>query len=154
MERFLMSRHPSDHNELSRGGIGLKCRGRLLASWLLLGWVAFFLNTTAQACCTGFAPKVSFGGEAVQAYWPADDSSLSDHPVEPLSSCPDFMVPTVVAIDVAATTDRPDSRGAAIVEPWDRVMARPAHAATTQQRLRSVSPPHFPLYLRTARLLI
>jgi hypothetical protein len=127
---------------------------RRFAASLLVGWFAFWLNSTVLACCAGLTQNVMSTGEAVLANGPTAELSPSDHNDPLRSVCADLTASTGVAPSAAAgPADRSDSRVAEFTAPIPGVVAPSALSSAIP---RSVSPrlPHVPLYLRTARLLI
>jgi hypothetical protein len=128
-------------------------RGRRFAAWLVIGWSAFWLNSTVLACCAELTPEAASGGEAVIAALPAANPNYRHHNHPLPSTCAELVASTVAAAYAApVSTDRPDSRVAKATSSIRGPVV--AAAATAVLRVSSIHPPHAPLYLRTARLLI
>lgn len=149
-----MANRPSDTDVHHRARVEATGRSHRFAAWLLVGWAAFWLSSTAHACCAGFMPKAPSSGEAVFAGLPAGNPNPSDHDDPLPSTCPEIMVPTAAAAYAApGFTDRSESRAPVF---GTSISGIDAAAASLPLKLRfaSIPPPHAPLYLRTARLLI
>jgi len=134
--------------------VALTGRGRRYAAWLAIGWTAFWLNSTVLACCAELTPKAPSSGEAVVAGVPAGNPNSPDHNDPLPSTCPEFTASTVAGAYAApGSTDRSDSRVAEFTSSIPSIVV-PAAPFSAILRLPSIHPPHAPLYLRTARLLI
>lgn len=144
----------SDTDGLYRARSVAAGRSRRLAAWLAIGWSAFWLNSTVLACCAELAPKVPSSAETGFAALPVANPSYRDHedPLHPI--CVGLTAPAANAgYAVPGSTDRP---GSGITESTSSIRGLVAVTAPIANSLRfpHIHPPHAPLYLRTARLLI
>jgi hypothetical protein len=132
-------------------------RRRRLGAWLLVGWLAYWFTTVAQACCISFAADPGSVGRtpAFHAGELANDSSGSPM----LPSLPDLDCDALSAIGPGAT-----NAPTAAIDRIDMPTASPlsSERVRTDDLDRSVlapdllHPPAFgvPLYLRNQRFLI
>ena len=131
-------------------------RRRRLGAWLLVGWIAYWFTTVAQACCIGFpspgsvgrAPSFQAGELAVHFSEALTLPSLPDNNCDALSGigpgAPNAATGTVERLDL------PTVAPLASQQPPIDNHARPVRAS------HSLHPPSsgVPQYLRNQRLLI
>lgn len=129
-------------------------RRRRVTASLLVGWVAFWLNTAVLACCAGLTQDVKATGEAALMNGPPAALSPSDGGDPLRSACTDLTAPTGVAAPTAPVpNDRPDDRAVGLTASIHNIVV-PSVSSPATPRFAFSHPPHVPLYLRTARLLI
>jgi hypothetical protein len=132
-------------------------RRRRLGAWLLAGWVAFWLTTVLQPCCSSFAAESGRDSPTPIAH--ADDSAvhlveLLPYPELPDTECQDLTsTGPGVTNAVVMVTDRPDFLMTAqsvplLFKPYDD-----ARALLTSN-IPHPPPSGAPLYLRTQRFRI
>lgn len=132
-------------------------RHRHLGAWLLAGWVAFWLTTVLQPCCSSFAAESGRDSPTPIAH--ADDSAvhlveLFPHPELPDAECQDLPVAGPGVINaVAMVADRLDF---VVTAPSVPLLFKSYDDARALLTSNDPHPPPSgaPLYLRTQRFRI
>jgi hypothetical protein len=150
----MLNRH-SAHDQ--HGDVGPKVtrrRRRSFAAWLLLGWVAFWLTTMAQACAVDAMPRPLSSNTAALTHEPAEQAGFPDRQSDPAPCCHDLTAPPdLLTAAVTAIADRFDSVTPVLVAAEAHVVRQQAYALNTART--GVAPlSQVPLYLRNQRFLI
>ena len=141
-------------NQTSMLAIG---RRRRFGAWLLLGWVAFWLTTVLQPCCSRFAAE-SGSNEPTSVANAADpmtrNAESPSPPSYPDTDCPDLSAVGPGISTASATVT--DSLDFLMTAPSVPLLLKPYDDARAFLTSNVPHPPQpsTPLYLRTQRFRI
>ena len=129
-------------------------RRRSFAAWLLLGWLAFWVTMTAQACAVGATPRPLSSNTTALTHGPAEQVGFPDLQGDVTPCCHELTAPPdLLTAAVTAIADRFDPVTPVLVAAEARVARQQAYTLNTART--DVAPlSHVPLYLRHQRFLI